>query len=676
MAFPTYIGKGTFQSTIAAAGTTPSLPASIQTGDLLIAVVSTPNDTTLSSASSDWTLLARRGDGTVATAGAVDVSVWYAIYNGVALGAFSTTNQRLKCQQVYAFRNAAIPAVFATGLQTTAATAWTLPSITTSYADSFVFFAIGNDRDTDSTTNVSGYTNSNLANITEIHDEVVSTGVGGGIATVYAEKATAGSTGTTSATSAASNTAAFITFAISTPLSITADGGTYAYTGTAANTLYNRRVAADPASLTYSGNNAGLLFNRKVIAEVGGYTYSGNNAGLLNNRNLVADAGTYTYSGDNASLVYGTVGAFTLTANTGSFSYSGNTANLVAGRKVVADTGAFSYSGNNANLLSGKRIVADVGTFTYAGNSANLLSGRKVIAATGSYSYSGNAASVLYNRKVIADAGSYSYSGNAASVLYNRKLAADTGSFSYSGGSATLTFGSGISKIYLGTFNLVNLKFGTRPVYEAFLGTTQVWGTTRPANTLTAETGMYAYSGNNSTLRYGKALAAGTATYTLTGSANALRYSRRMIADSATYTLTGSAATLIKAYTMTRYALINDDNLSGASSITAVFNTNGTISFNISSGDGPVDTDFTHWHDGGTVSGIGNSRWAKRTLLSGDAVTGTLDTTIVALSASKTIAIQTVAGEAKSGEVLVEIYSDAGGITKVGQITLTITALV
>ena len=94
MAFPTYINKGTFQSSTNATGPTPSLPASIQNGDLLIAVVSTPNDTTLASVNSDWTLLATIGDGTVATVGAVDVWVWYARYNGVALGAFSTTNAR------------------------------------------------------------------------------------------------------------------------------------------------------------------------------------------------------------------------------------------------------------------------------------------------------------------------------------------------------------------------------------------------------------------------------------------------------------------------------------------------------------------------------------------------------------------------------------------------------
>jgi len=74
------------------------------------------------------------------------------------------------------------------------------------------------------------------------------------------------------------------------------------------------------------------------------------------------------------------------------------------------------------------------------------------------------------------------------------------------------------------------------------------------------------------------------------------------------------------------------------------------------------------------VAGIGNSRWAKKTFVSGDITSGTLATTITDLTAVRTIAIQTVAGEARSGVVLIEIYSDAGGTTKVGEISFTITA--
>lgn len=127
-------------------------------------------------------------------------------------------------------------------------------------------------------------------------------------------------------------------------------------------------------------------------------------------------------------------------------------------------------------------------------------------------------------------------------------------------------------------------------------------------------------------------------------------------------------------YSWTRNVFIGDDNLNGTASVTISFNTDGSVSFTTSLGDGAsLDTDLTHWHDGGTVSGIGNSRWAKKTS-SGDPTGGTLASTLVAFSAAKTMSISTVGGEARQGNEVIEIYSDSGGTTKVGEINLTVTA--
>lgn len=57
------------------------------------------------------------------------------------------------------------------------------------------------------------------------------------------------------------------------------------------------RVRVPPLSLV-TGNSYTLT------AEGGTYTYSGNNANLLYNRVLVAEGGTYSYSGNDANLIY------------------------------------------------------------------------------------------------------------------------------------------------------------------------------------------------------------------------------------------------------------------------------------------------------------------------------------------------------------------------------------
>lgn len=428
MAFPTYVAKGTFTTSTANPSANPPLPAGIQNGDLIIAVISYPVTNTPTSSDSAWTLLAQTSTGTSGNAGCIGVAVFYAIYAGSALGGFSTNSSfPLKTYQTYAFRQARIPSVSATSVQSTAATSWTLPSITTADNDSFVFFAIGNDRDANSTANVSGYTNSNLANITEIHDQTVDTGLGGGIATVYAEEATPSSIGTTSCTSASSNTAAFITFAIA-PAVITADAGTYSYTGTDASTLFNRKVIADPGTYSYTGTAANTLYNRVITADPGTYSYTGTAANTLFNRAITADPGTYSYAGTDAATLYN--------------------------RIMAADSGVYSYVGTDATL-----VYSTLGAYT-------------LVADSGTYSYSGTTANILYNRVLTADSGTYSYSGTDANVLYNRKFAVDPGLYFYFGTDATLTYTPAGFNIYFGSSQVSKIYLGTSEVTKTFLGTT------------------------------------------------------------------------------------------------------------------------------------------------------------------------------------------------------------
>jgi hypothetical protein len=129
-------------------------------------------------------------------------------------------------------------------------------------------------------------------------------------------------------------------------------------------------------------------------------------------------------------------------------------------------------------------------------------------------------------------------------------------------------------------------------------------------------------------------------------------------------------------YTLSGSGSVYDYNDSNSSSLTASFNNNGTITWSGGADDPVVTKNIFAWHDGGNVSGIGDSRWAKKTFVSGDPTSGTLTTSLVALSSVKTVTISTVSGEGKSGNLLIEIYSDSGGTEKVGEITLQITATI
>lgn len=106
---------------------------------------------------------------------------------------------------------------------------------------------------------------------------------------------------------------------------------------------------------------------------------------------------------------------------------------------------------------------------------------------------------------------------------------------------------------------------------------------------------------------------------------------------------------------------------------TLVFNIDGTVSISLLTGNVMPINDFPHWHNGGTVAGIGNSRWIKRTELDNPPISSTISTTTpTALSTARNIA---ALANTDYGTVthLLEIYSDSAGTTKVGEITLTQT---
>jgi hypothetical protein len=132
-------------------------------------------------------------------------------------------------------------------------------------------------------------------------------------------------------------------------------------------------------------------------------------------------------------------------------------------------------------------------------------------------------------------------------------------------------------------------------------------------------------------------------------------------------------------YSFTASATSSDSDADAVCQVIATLNTNGTVTVTNNDAGDDLVSDFNYWHNAGApVTNIGNSRWAKKTLLNGSDITsGTLGTTITSLNTARTITIELVAGnpeESRIGEVLIEVYSDSGGTNKVGEIYLTLTA--
>ena len=188
-------------------------------------------------------------------------------------------------------------------------------------------------------------------------------------------------------------------------------------------------LTADGGSWSYSGGDTTLAFNRKLIAGGASWSYQGASAELAYNRVLSADGGSYTYAGGEATLTYTTAGAtYTLTAEGGSWTCAGGNASLAYNRVMRAEGGAYQYSGGVASLLFNRVLTASGGSWSYALADVNLRMNRVLVASGGAYAYSGGSASLTYSGSVILQINGYtvSYGNSAMSAAFGASPVAAT----------------------------------------------------------------------------------------------------------------------------------------------------------------------------------------------------------------------------------------------------------
>lgn len=213
---PDYVGKGTFAS--GTAGITPGLPTGWAEGDLFILQIESANQTIATP--SGWTQVANspQSTGTAAAAGGVRLAVFYRWATASESAPSIADSGDHTTALISAYRGVDPTAPInasAGGVDSSATTSISTPSVTTTVANCLVLHLLGLDKDAaDSDTITGTWTNANLASITERHDQTVTSGAGGGVALVTAIKASAGSVGATTNTADSSTTHAYITLAL------------------------------------------------------------------------------------------------------------------------------------------------------------------------------------------------------------------------------------------------------------------------------------------------------------------------------------------------------------------------------------------------------------------------------------------------------------------------------
>lgn len=226
MAYPSIAAQGTYV-TANAASLTVTLPTH-STGQCLLIFVSSSTDTdTLACSTTGWSQTANSPrslrSGTAAN------SIKIAAFSKIAASGSETspvvtgaTNLILGIAFAVTGSHATTPIHITSGGSASTASV-VVPGATTSAAECFVFIAVATTRDITATTTFSAWANTDLANVTEVLDQTVITGAGGGLGVATGQKATAAAYGNTTVTSAATGSEldhAYMTVAIAPAVSL------------------------------------------------------------------------------------------------------------------------------------------------------------------------------------------------------------------------------------------------------------------------------------------------------------------------------------------------------------------------------------------------------------------------------------------------------------------------
>lgn len=361
--------------------------------------------------------------GTAASAGGVRLAVFYRWATGadtttsVADSGNHTTAIKMAFRGVD--RTTPFDATPVSGIKTPASTSSSFPGITTATANAWIVHASALDLDAASTATTGTPTNANLIELTERHDQTVTSGVGGGLVIITGEKVTSGATGNTTA-SVTSTIQVYLTMALREQLLaeivgsgaatdadldtaaglgdvlVQGDGAaTDAFTDTASatGTVSDAAITGAGAateSTTDTASGAGDV----LIKGSGAATGTGTDAAASTGDVLVQGAGAATGQGTDTAQGTGDVivqGSAAL-QGTGSDTANGigTSSQLAIGAGGAQESTTDTAAGAGDVLVNGSAAISDAFTDTAAGLGVVRVAGSGALLETGADVASGD----------------------------------------------------------------------------------------------------------------------------------------------------------------------------------------------------------------------------------------------------------------------------------------------
>ena len=345
------------------AGTTsiaPPLPSGMQAGDLMLLAIHTCNQAV--SAITGWTQATTSpvSTGTANAAGGTRITVYYRWWqSGDGAPTVAVTGGTVTNARIFGYRGVDPTTPFdgVTPVATTLATAnatLTLTGLTTATPNAMLFFAVARDQDLNATTAVTAFTNANLTGIAERNDQVVNTGVGGGLWVGEGFKDTAGATGNLTITQT-SSIAVGITFALR-PLR----SGSLAVTESGAD--------------TFAGAGDVIVKGALAVSETGADTFAATGKVIVAGSLAVSESSADTFAASGSvsdASITGTLAA----SETGADSIAATGKVIVKGSLAVSESGSDAFAGTGKVLVAGSLLASESGADAFAATGKVIVKG-------------------------------------------------------------------------------------------------------------------------------------------------------------------------------------------------------------------------------------------------------------------------------------------------------------
>jgi hypothetical protein len=214
----------------------------------------------------------------------------------------------------------------------------------------------------------------------------------GGSATNYTLTAGGGSFAET-------GTAATLSKEAAAELTIEADAAAFSVTGAAVSFAREMVISAGAGEFALSGSAADISVGAILSAAPGAFVLSGTAAGFTHDRNLLAVAGGYAVTGNAAGL--STTSSPVLDCAPGAAAVSGPAAGLFFSRKIESAGGAFALSGVPVDFYRGAHIQAGAGSVVAGGLAVELCASRTVPSGAGAFAVVGESVAFGYSGFVL-----------------------------------------------------------------------------------------------------------------------------------------------------------------------------------------------------------------------------------------------------------------------------------